>query len=102
MAVLWTKRGTLKAIKLSQDIRPISDLKTRASEIVEQARRNHRPILLTRHGRGVAVLLDLEEYESLTERAAFVSAVEEGARAAREGDLHPHEEAAVILRSFGE
>lgn len=92
----------MKGIKLSQDIRPISDLKTRASEIVDEVRKNHRPILLTRHGRGVAVLLELEEYESLTERAAFVNAVEEGARAARQGDLHPYEEAAAILRSFGE
>lgn len=92
----------MKSMKLSEDIRPISDLKTRASEIVEQARKNHRPVLLTRHGRGVAVLLDLEEYESLTERAAFVNAVEAGARAARQGDLHSHEEATAILRSFGE
>lgn len=92
----------MKATKFSEDIRPISDLKSRAAELVDQARTSHRPILLTRHGRGVAVLLDLEEYESLTERAAFVEAVEEGARAVREGDVHPHEEAAAILHTFGE
>lgn len=51
---------------------------------------------------GVAVLLDLQEYESLTERAAFVEAVEQGARAVHEADVHPHEEAAAILCSFGD
>lgn len=92
----------MKVTKFSEDIRPISDLKSRAAELVDQARKSHRPIVLTRHGRGVAVLLDLEEYESLTERVAFVDAVEEGARAVREGDIHPHTEAAAILRAFGD
>ena len=91
----------MKGIKLSEDVRPITDLKTRAAEIVDQARKTHRPVLLTRHGRGVAVLLDVEEYENLSERAAFIQAIEEGARAVREGDVHPHDEAVAILDSFG-
>lgn len=92
----------MKGIKLSEDVRPITELKTRAAELVDQARTTHRPILLTRHGRGIAVLLDLEEYESLSERAAFVQAVEEGAQAVREGDVHAHDEAEAILDSFGD
>lgn len=92
----------MEKIKMSEDVRPISELKSRAAELVDQAGKTRRPILLTRHGRGVAVLLDLEAYESLTERANFVEAVEEGARAAEEGDLHPHEEAEAILDSFGD
>ena len=92
----------MKAVKLSEDVLPISDLKARAAEIVDQARKTQRPVLLTRHGRGVAVLLGVEAYESLSERAAFIQAVEEGARAARKGDLHPHTEAAAILESFGD
>jgi prevent-host-death family protein len=92
----------LKGVKLSEDVLPISDLKVRAAEIVERARKTQRPVLLTRHGRGVAVLLGVEAYENLSERAAFIQAVEEGARAVRNGDLHPHAEAAAILDSFGE
>lgn len=99
---MWPRGGTSKTVKLSEDVLPISDLKARAAEIVEQARRTHRPILLTRHGRGVAVLLDVEEYENLTERAAFVQAVDAGARAVQAGDVHPHDEAAAILGSFGD
>lgn len=92
----------MKATKFSQDVRPISDLKARAAEIVDQARATHRPILLTRHGRGVAVLLDVEDYELLSERAGFVGAVEEGARAVEGGDVHPDARGAEILDSFGD
>ena len=92
----------MQATRFTEDIRPITDLKQRASEIVDHARKTRRPVLLTRRGRGVAVLLDVEEFETLNDRAAFIEAVEEGAEAARAGDLHPHEEAMKILDSFGE
>lgn len=91
----------MKRIKLSDDVRPITDLKNRAAELVDQTRKTHRPVLLTRHGRGVAVLLDVEEYENLTERAAFVQTIEQGTKAVCEGDIHAHDEAVAILESFG-
>lgn len=87
--------------RFAEDVRPITDLKTRAAEIVDHVRRSRRPVLLTRRGRGVAVVLDLEEYELLVDRAAFVRAVEEGAEAARSGDVVPHEEAVRLLDTFG-
>ena len=86
----------------SEDVRPITDLKTRAADIVDHVRRSRRPVFLTRRGRGVAVLLDIAEYESLVERARFVATIEEGAADARAGRLHPNEEAMKILDSFGE
>jgi prevent-host-death family protein len=90
------------AAKFSEDVYPITDLKTRAASIVAQAHRSRRPVLLTKRGRGVAVLLELEEYEALVERAGFVQAVEAGAQAARAGDLYPNQVAMKILDSFGE
>ena len=88
--------------RFSEDVHPLTDLKTRASALVEQVRRSRRPVLLTRRGRSVAVLLDLEEYERLVDRAAFIDAVEKGAKAATDGNLHPHADADKILESFGE
>ena len=88
--------------KFSEDVRPLTDLKTRAGALVERVRRSRRPVLLTRRGRGVAVLMDLDEYERLVERAAFVDAVEAGAAAASAGELHEHAEAEAILDAFGE
>ena len=92
----------MRLTRFSEDVRPITDLKLRASEIVDQTRRTRRPVLLTRRGRGVAVLLDVEEFETLTDRVTFIEAVEIGAEAARSGDLHPNDEAMKILDSFDE
>ena len=55
--------------RFSEDVHSVTELKTRASALVEQVRRSRRPMLLTRRGHGVAVLLDLEEYERLVDRA---------------------------------
>jgi len=86
--------------KFSEDIRPLTELKTKASSLVAQLHRSRRPMLLTRRGRGVAVLLDLGEYERLVERARFVEAVEAGAAAVEAGDVHDHAEAEAILKTF--
>jgi len=56
--------------RFSEDVRPITDLKAHAAEIVDHARTSRRPVLLTRRGRGVAVVVSLEEYEALRDRAA--------------------------------
>ena len=82
-------------ITISRDIRPISDLKAKGSEIVTQAASTGRPVVLTRHGRGVAVVLAVAEYERLhqaAERGALVAALREGERDVEAGRISTHEE----------
>jgi prevent-host-death family protein len=73
------------AIKFSQDIVPLSDLKVNPGKIVTRAQDTHRPILLTSRGRGVAVVQGLEEYENLEEERAFMKAVTQGLMEIKEG-----------------
>ena len=82
-------------LTISRDIRPISDLKAKGSEIVTQAANTGRPVVLTRHGRGVAVVLAVDEYERLqqaAERSALVAALQEGERDVEAGRTLTHEE----------
>lgn len=82
-------------LTISQDIRPISDLKAKGSEIVTQAAKTGRPVVLTRHGRGVAVVLAVEEYERLqevAERGALVAALGEGQLDVDAGRVLTHQE----------
>lgn len=68
-------------LQIQQDIRPISDLKSGGSEIVTQVQTTHRPVVLTRHGRGVAVVLAAEDYDRLRRAAnegALLAALREG------------------------
>ncbi|MBW1880995.1 MAG: type II toxin-antitoxin system Phd/YefM family antitoxin [Deltaproteobacteria bacterium] len=53
----------MKPLKLTEDLRPLSDLKSRPGEVVRQVQDTGRPVVITRHGRGVAVLISLEEFE---------------------------------------
>jgi prevent-host-death family protein len=57
------------AIRFSEDVRPVSEFRANAAAFIEQIQTTHRPILLTQHGRGAAVLIDVAEYERLVERA---------------------------------
>lgn len=80
-------------LTISQDIHPISSLKSRAGEIVRQAAETQRPIVLTRHGRGVAVVLSVQEYERMqhaAEQGALLAALGEGQRDFDDGRVLSH------------
>lgn len=72
--------------KFSEDVIPLSDLKVNPGKVVNQAKNNHRPILVTSRGRGVAVVQGLEEYEKNNEEREFLKAVAQGLMDIKEGD----------------
>jgi len=71
---------------LMPGIVPISEMRKRQAEVLAEIGR--RPVVLTQHGRGVAVLVSLEEWERLLERLEdlddAVTTLE-----AREQDMEP-------------
>jgi len=81
----------------SSDVRPITDFKVKSSAIVEQARRTGRPVLITQRGRGVAVVVGLDEFERMKEELAFGRAVDEGAEQARRKQFASTSEMAAVL-----
>lgn len=72
--------------KFSEDVVPLSDLKVNPGKIVNRAKDNRRPILLTSRGRGVAVVQGLDDYENTAEELRFVKAVAQGLLDTREGN----------------
>lgn len=64
--------------RFSEDVVPLTDLKTNPGRIVRHATDAGRPVLLTRRGRGVAVVQSVAEYESAIEEMAFMRAVISG------------------------
>ena len=51
------------AVKFSQDIVPLGDLKVNPGKVVKHADETGRPVLLTSHGRGVAVVQGLSDID---------------------------------------
>lgn len=77
-------------VKFSEDVVPLTDIKVNPGKIVRRTRESHRPILLTSHGRGVAVMQSLEDFEQAEEEKLFMRAVVEGLsdiESSREVDL---------------
>ena len=72
-------------VKYSEDIVPITDLKVNPGRIVSQVDKNHRPVLLTSRGRGVAIVQSLKDYETGTEEREFLRGVVQGLMDLEEG-----------------
>lgn len=68
-----------------QDIRPISELREKATAFVQQVRQTQRPMVITQHGRSAAVLMDVVQYEKLMERLEILEAVQTGEQQIAEG-----------------
>ncbi len=47
------------------EVAPISDLRHRQNEIIDQLAKG--PVILTQHGRGTAVLLSMQQWQEITE-----------------------------------
>ncbi len=63
---------------ISADVVPLADLKVNPSRVVKRAADEHRPVLVTSGGRGVAVVQSLIDYETAEEERAFMRAVVAG------------------------
>jgi prevent-host-death family protein len=71
--------------KFSEDVVPLSDMKVNPGRILRRVDETRRPVLLTSHGRGVAVMQALSEYESETEEREFLRGVVQGLMDLEEG-----------------
>ena len=81
------------ATKFSQDVVPLTDLKVNPGRVVKHAAEAHRPVLLTRRGRGVAVVQSVADYETAEEERAFLRAVVTGLADLEAGREVPFSEA---------
>jgi prevent-host-death family protein len=84
-------------MRFTHDIQPLSAFLANAAAFVRQVRQTRRPLVLTQHGRSAAVLLDVEEYERLVERAELFDDLAAAEREMERGDVIEHEAAKAQL-----
>ena len=85
-------------VKFSEDVVPLGDMKVNPGRIVRRVDETGRPVLLTSHGRGVAVLQGLDEYEAAQEERDFIRAVVAGLADVEAGRVMSLDE---VVRSLG-
>lgn len=66
----------MQRLKFSQDIRPLSEVRTGIANFIKQVQDTKRPLVITQHGKGVAVLLDVQEYEIIQEKLELLSDIQ--------------------------
>ncbi|MDZ4863023.1 MAG: type II toxin-antitoxin system Phd/YefM family antitoxin [Gemmatimonadota bacterium] len=72
-------------IRLTDDVRPLSELRANLAAFVQRVRKTGRPMVLTQHGRSAAVLVDVEAYEDLLERVELLEDVQKAERQVAQG-----------------
>ncbi|MBA3342604.1 MAG: type II toxin-antitoxin system Phd/YefM family antitoxin [Gemmatimonadaceae bacterium] len=83
----------------SQDIRPLSEFRANVATFVEQVQVTRRPLVLTQHGRSAAILLAVEAYEALIERAELAEDVRTAEAQIAAGQGVAHGKALALVRS---
>jgi len=92
----------MQRLKVDQDIRPMSEFRTGIASFLKQVHDTKRPIVITQHGKGVAVLLDVAEYEAMQEKMELLEDVQTAVAQIKAGRGTEHTQAkAGILRRIG-
>ena len=89
-------------LKLDEDIRPLSEFRSGVASFVKQVNDTGRPLVLTQHGRGVAVLVDIREFEAMRERLETLEDIAVAREQLAAGGGTAHDEAkARVLKTIG-
>jgi prevent-host-death family protein len=90
----------MKPIRPSADVRSLSEFRANVASLVQQVQKTRRPLVLTVHGRGAAVVLDVATYEDLVDRLELLDdlRVAEAEIDAGLGVPHPVAKSRVLKR----
>ena len=58
----------MQRLRIDEDIRPLSEVRTGMANFIKQVQKTKRPLVITQHGKGVAVLVDAHEFEAMQDK----------------------------------
>lgn len=85
-------------VRVDEDIRPLSEFRAGVATFVRHIHETRRPMVLTQRGRGVAVLVDVHEYERMQERLEVLEEVYKAEEQIAAGDGIPHRDAKARIK----
>jgi len=84
--------------RLDTDIKPVSEFRANAADLIEQVRNSGRPLILTQRGHSAAVLLDVANYAQLVEELELLRDVRTAAQQIDSGKGVSNRDAKAELR----
>ena len=86
-------------MKFSEAVKPISYLKTHASEVVRDVAENQRTMIITLNGEAKVILQDVKVYEKTQESIALLKILALSGREIKKGNYKTLEKSFVNVRS---
>ncbi len=74
-------------MRLTEDIKPITYLKTCAAELLRKVTASRRPVVITQNGEACAVVMDIESYQELRDAPLLLKLVAQGESNVQSGDV---------------
>ena len=66
----------MQKIKIDEDIRSLSEVRNGMANFIKQVHDTKRPVIITQHGKGVAVLLGANEFETMQEKIELLTDIQ--------------------------
>ena len=79
-------------MNISQDIKPVTYLKSRAADLLKQINETHRPVVITQNGEPRAVLQDPESYQNMRNAIGILKLISQGEDEIRGGKSKSQQE----------
>ncbi|MFI5301190.1 MAG: type II toxin-antitoxin system Phd/YefM family antitoxin [Polyangiales bacterium] len=88
----------MRAVRVSEDIVPVSDFKAQAAEWLKRIADTGQSLVITQNGKAAGVLMSPAEFDRLTERARFLTAVDAGLADEKAGRVVSHERVVAEMK----
>lgn len=89
----------MRRLIIDQDIRPMSEFRSGVASFIKQVHETKRPLVITQHGKGVGVLLDVAEYEAMREKIELLEDIQTSITQLNEGKGVNHADAKNMVLS---
>ncbi len=83
----------MRRMIIKQDIRPLSEFRAGVASFIKQVHDTKRPLVITQHGKGVGVLLDVGEFEVMQEKIELLEDIQTSISQLEAGEGVSHENA---------
>ena len=87
-------------MNITQDIKPVTYLKSRAADLLKQINETHRPVIITQNGLPKAVLQDPKSYENMRNAIGILKLISLGEEDIRAGRVKSQEEVFDLMEKM--
>jgi len=89
----------MAALRPSTDVLPVTEFRANTSSMLIRLQATKRPVVLTQHGRGAAVVMDVSVYEDMLDEIAILRDIRIAEDQIARGEVTSHEEVVARLKA---